>query len=379
MKQYDVIIIGAGPAGLSTALHLQQMAPELAERTLILEKERHPRPKICAGGVLRDGVRLLANLGLDIQDVPRIPIRCVHFGLEDRGLTDVEKDYFLGFYTVLREDLDGWMASKARERGLTLLEATPVRQVLTSRSGVEVVTPSGTYQAQIVVGADGARSVVRRAIEGTRKPRYARAIQVWAPPSPGSPHREDGVYFDFQCIRWGIPGYIWDFPAPVRGQQMRCWGVYDSNRIPAGEKRRLAGVLTERLGFYGYSETFPMYGGVIHHFYPNNVFAAPRVLLVGDAAGVDVLFGEGISPALGYGKLAARAIVEAFARKDFSFQQYGQQVLKSSLGQMLARRLRIASVLYRIQALGLQRWIWWRLTQVVRWSIRRIVDWADRL
>jgi len=380
METYDVIIVGAGPAGLATALYLQQMAPELASRTLILEKERHPRSKICAGGVLADGLHLLSGLGLNIWEVPRVTIKCVHFGLEERGLTDVEKEYFFNFHTVLREDLDAWLANKARERGMTLLEATPVRHILLSRSGVEVVTLSKTYQAKVVVGADGAQSVVRRAIAGRRKPRYARAVQIWAPPPPGPPlHREDGVYFDFQCIRWGIPGYVWDFPAPVRGQRMRCWGVYDSHLIPAGEKRRLSEVLAERLAFYGYSEEFPMYGGVIHHFYPDNIFAAPRVLLVGDAAGVDALFGEGISPALGYGKLAARAIVEAFAREDFSFQDYGDQVVKSSLGRMLVRRLWIARVLYQIRALALQRWIWWRLAGVVRWSIQRIVNWADQL
>ncbi|MGB9775078.1 MAG: NAD(P)-binding protein, partial [Anaerolineae bacterium] len=43
METYDVIIVGAGPAGLSTALHLQQMSPDLASRTVILEKARHPR------------------------------------------------------------------------------------------------------------------------------------------------------------------------------------------------------------------------------------------------------------------------------------------------------------------------------------------------
>ena len=46
----DLVIIGGGPAGLSTALHLQHLAPRLAERTVVLEAERYPREKICAGG-----------------------------------------------------------------------------------------------------------------------------------------------------------------------------------------------------------------------------------------------------------------------------------------------------------------------------------------
>ena len=52
MVDHDILIIGAGPAGLSTALHLAQLAPELVGRTLILEKAHHPRPKLCGGGLL---------------------------------------------------------------------------------------------------------------------------------------------------------------------------------------------------------------------------------------------------------------------------------------------------------------------------------------
>jgi ribulose 1,5-bisphosphate synthetase/thiazole synthase len=77
MAHYEVIIVGAGPAGLSTALHLQQMAPELAERTLILEKARHPRTKLCGGGVTPDAERVLGRLGLDVTEVPtRRPGEC---------------------------------------------------------------------------------------------------------------------------------------------------------------------------------------------------------------------------------------------------------------------------------------------------------------
>jgi len=73
----------------------------------------------------------------------------------------------------------------------------------------------------------------------------------------------------------------------------------------------------------------------------------PRLLLVGDAAGSDPLFGEGIAPALGYGQLAAQALHTAFVSGDFSFRNYRRQVLASPLGRFLLLRWAAAEGCYR--------------------------------
>ena len=52
MEQYEVIIVGSGPAGVSTWLHLHKLDPQLAARTLVLEKAQHPRHKLCGGGIM---------------------------------------------------------------------------------------------------------------------------------------------------------------------------------------------------------------------------------------------------------------------------------------------------------------------------------------
>jgi menaquinone-9 beta-reductase len=70
MLKHDILIIGGGPSGLSTALHLTKTAPHLASRILILEKEHYPRPKLCAGGLVADAESILQRLGLGCQRSP---------------------------------------------------------------------------------------------------------------------------------------------------------------------------------------------------------------------------------------------------------------------------------------------------------------------
>jgi len=88
-------------------------------------------------------------------------------------------------------------------------------------------------------------------------------------------------------------------------------------------------------------------GHPIRWFHPSSRFSAHRVLLVGDAAGIDPLWGEGISFSLGYGQVAASAIVHAFGRNDFSFSSYREQVLEHEMGKALITRLQSADRLYR--------------------------------
>src|SRR5204862_1561132 len=66
VERREVVIVGSGPAGAATALRLAAVAPELAARTVLLEKARHPRDKTCAGGVIPKAVRLLDELGVPL-------------------------------------------------------------------------------------------------------------------------------------------------------------------------------------------------------------------------------------------------------------------------------------------------------------------------
>jgi len=386
MPQRDLIIVGSGPAGLATGLHLVQQAPELAQRTLILEKARHPRPKLCAGGLLPDSVVRLELLGLDVTEVPHVKVPWANFTFQGRGMRMTANNRDYAFYVIRRHEFDAWLASKARERGLTLQEETKVLSVRHDGNGVIVETNRGDFYARAVVGADGANSVVRRAVQPESARNVARLLEVLVHPRNGDApkdhpaHLPDEAYFEFGCLPYDIQGYVWDFPTQEDGAPRRCWGIYDSRVDARGDKGDLPNTLNEFMARYGYTpEDYTLQAHPIRWFDARATFSAPGILLAGDAAGVDAAFGEGVSPALGYGEIAANAVVDAFAREDFSFRDYRKRVLGHSLGRALRTRTFTAKVLFSLRQPGIQRLLWWRFSGFLNWYINRfVINWTER-
>ncbi len=317
-NHFDIIIAGAGPAGISTALHLAKFAPELVSRCLILEKGCHPRPKLCAGGILPDGEAILEHLGLDINEIPHVDVDWAHLDFNGRGMKlRLEKSASHAFRTIRRDEFDAWLADKARQRGFQIQENTRVENMSVDSSGVTLETSQGSYQAGVVVGADGSTSLIRRMILPKEKFHVARLLEVVTDPRPeASCHIQSDSYFDFFPLSKGILGYTWDFPVIVKGKSMRARGVYDSRLHHVKPATDLRQALAEEFQRHGLDlENYTVQGFPLHQFDASSAFCVPRVLLVGDAAGADGFYGEGISQALAYGELAARAIQDAFEQR----------------------------------------------------------------
>jgi flavin-dependent dehydrogenase len=390
MLKHDVIIAGAGPAGLSTALHLAQIAPDLVPRTLILEKARHPRPKLCGGGLLPDAEVVLRRLSLDMTEVPHYDVDWAHFDYDGKGMRmRGEKKGLFAFRTIRRDEFDAWLAGKARDRGIEIREGVTVKAVRSGDDGVCVETDAGTFSAQVVVGADGSKGVVRRAVIPHEGQHVARLLEIVTEPKPEkSAHIQADSYFDFVVVPQGILGYVWDFPAVEKGKPVRVRGVYDSNVHAVKKDMTLRDALADEFRRHGLELSdygsrlryhYKLEGHPIRWFEAKSVFSAPRVLLVGDAAGVDALYGEGISIALGYGDIAARAIQEAFATKDFSFGNYKRAILRSEMGKALRRRAWFAKFFYGLRSATIQRLVWQRLGPVIEWIVRTfLIEWARR-
>ena len=385
---YSVIIIGGGPAGLSTALHLQQIAPHLTSSILILEKARYPRPKLCAGALVIDAEVLLARLGLDVSEVPHVDADKIHFDFEGRGLNfRMRKRHALR--VIRRDEFDNWLAKKAESRGIELKEEVAVKKVIPYKDDVTVETNQAALRAQVVVGADGSNGIIRRCIFPNAPVYTARLLEVITPTQPSPNFSEIGggqgrgwvAYFDFFPVPTNIAGYVWDFPTQVKGQPMRCWGIYDTNILANANRPQLKEPLAQEMARLGFNlDNYELKGHPIRWFSPENHMSVPRVLLVGDAAGADPLLGEGISIALGYGAFAAREIDEAFRQGDFSFSGYKRRVVRSALGRALFVRWAIAQLVYPLKWKWFQAFVWRHMKPVLLFIANVFVlNWGKRI
>jgi len=252
--RYDLIIVGAGPAGISTALHLAQMAPEMVSRTLILEKARHPRPKLCGGGLLPDAEVVLHSLGLDSGEVPHCDVDWAHFDYDGKGMRmRGEKGGGFAFRTIRRHEFDAWLVGKVRACGFIIHENTSVKRISVNRSEVLLETDQVEYRATVVVGADGSKSVIRRLVVPHESTHTARLLEIVTEPRPEkSFHIQANSYFDFLYVPQGILGYTWDFPALENGRPVRVRGIYDSNVYPAKKDISLRLALADEFERHGY-------------------------------------------------------------------------------------------------------------------------------
>jgi menaquinone-9 beta-reductase len=363
MERRPIVIVGAGPAGAATAVALHRRDPALARDVLILEKARHPRQKVCAGGLIPAGRRWLAEHDVAFS-VPHVTVdramvttQATTVTHEDQNLCDI----------VRRAEFDASLVAACRQRGIAVREEEDVLDAQREADGVRLTTPRGEYHARLVIGADGSGSLVRRRLVEGAKARVARAVMADVPVRAA---RWDGFAerryeFDFRILRRGLRGYRWAFPCLIDGEPYANIGAYSLTPVGAPLDTALTDYLREFTDTVPRRCAFP-----IHWYRPGARLAAPHAWLVGDAAGVDPLMGEGISLALEYGSFAAAAANRALRSGDLSGVEYQRAVDSSWLGAKL-RRLHLATRLFygssgrawfalaersrRVRALGL-RW-----------------------
>jgi geranylgeranyl reductase family protein len=353
MKNYEIIIVGAGPAGTSTALQLAALDPNLPDRVLLLDKAVFPRTKLCAGGITNSADKILEQLRLNVES-HSIQVHSSKFVVPTGALTLKQESHFR---IVKREEFDYQLFQTAQRRGITTREGEAIESINFNLDKVTIRTSKNEYSSKIIIGADGANSVVRRLLGLSRASRIMRAIEIYAPLSQVSllNLNENSAIFDFTVTAHGIPGYCWIFPANHTRRSMVSLGIIESSfhrsksiSLKHAFENWLARIIPT--GNHSKLQAHPAL-----QYEPRSASSQYRALLVGDAAGIDPLFGEGITSALALGRLAAQCSYQALHSNDFSFSDYEKRISSSPIGNMMRRRRAVARRLYIENPLELRR------------------------
>lgn len=307
---FDVAVVGAGPAGAAAAIVLAQQGREVA----LIDKATFPRDKICGDGLTTGALRLLEELGVDPLEVSSwTPVHDIHVSGPKGHAVTFPLPRGRGDFAVVarRMDLDAAIVRRAVEAGATLVEGVEVTGAADRGDRVELDLADGRrLAASYAIAADGMWSPLRKLL-GTAQPGYLGEWhafrQYFRNTSPAA--RDLWVWFEADLL----PGYFWSFPLPDGGANVG-FGIQRGAKITTKQMRALWPELLAR----------PHIAAVLgpdaepedrHQAWPIPArigelpLTAGRTLWVGDAAAAtDPMTGEGIGQALLSGVQAAEAV-----------------------------------------------------------------------
>jgi geranylgeranyl reductase family protein len=309
---YDLIVVGAGPAGSSAA----RTAAKAGLDVLILEKEPFPRYKPC-GGALSDRAISCLDFSLPEDICERIITRArVHFR---NRVVEGRKGYRLSTL-VTRSKFDQFLLQKALEAGSNLV-TQKVMNYKEKEDHVEVLAGTEEYHSRFLVISSGCQNCLKDGIqERANRDQYNVSIvtEIDEDDEKINEQLHDTLDFHFDAAQ---TGYGWVFPH----------GGYYSVGIggQASLLKGLRGTMQNFLRKTGFQGNYRLHGHKIPMGGISWKVASPRVLLAGDSAGfVDPFTGEGVYYALRSGQIAAQAVLEqdpanvsktyeAMCKKDF--------------------------------------------------------------
>jgi menaquinone-9 beta-reductase len=293
-QDYDVFIIGGGPAGLATAIAARRKGFSVA----VADGYAPSIDKPCGEGMMPHTVAALRELGVAFSSQGGVPFRGIQFisgGLCLRA--DFPKGQGIG---IRRPSLHHKMAQEAERLGVHPLWRTPVRGV----RGKEIQLASGVVTAEWIIGADGTASRMRywAGLDTSHSRRQRFAIRRHYRISPWS---------DYTEVHWGprLQAYV----TPTSEEEV-CVVILSESREGANFERALVhfSQLRERLAN---AELSGNERGCVTAMYSLPCVARGNVALVGDAsAGVDAITGEG----LGLAFRQAQALTQAIASHDLA-------------------------------------------------------------
>ncbi len=336
IKQYDVIILGAGPAGATATIAFQKSGLKIA----VLEKELFPRDKICGDAVSSVVKRILRQIDSNLEE------QLAQF--EEKVYIEKAKLYSPNFqsleiafskkgHCIKREVFDNWLFEIAKQnKDADIFQQVKVTHVNTTPEYAEAVLSDGTiFRAKVLIGCDGAHSIAAKQLANFKvdKLHYSGAVRQYYKNIKGLEGNALEVYF----LNGYLPGYFWIFPLKNNEANVGFGMLSDTiskqkidlkksmydiiNRIPEVAERFINAEPMEEVKGFGLPLGSKKYS-----------ISGNRFMLCGDAASlIDPFSGEGIETAMESGKFAAEQVLKCINANDFSdsiLTSYDERVYK---------------------------------------------------
>ena len=364
-NSYDIIIIGAGPAGTSAALY----ANMLGLKTIVVDKSTFPRDKICGDALSGKSIRYMKELNLlkEVSKLKGSSIKRITFGSPNHKQFDIflnnpHHTYHAGTikegYVIPRTEFDNFLFKKAKN--ITQIEENFSFTEILYDDNNQIIGIRGKQNkkikevyAPILLGCDGAKSTLVRKLGFHQEDDKNTAIAIRCY-YEGVKDLTDQIELHF--VDEVLPGYFWLFPA---GDNIANIGIGLSKKQAKKDERKLTEILDEVTSSDFFKNRFadarrlenpkgwslPL-GRIERTCYGDGF------MLLGDAAGlIDPFTGEGIGNAMASAKFAINIAEKALNEKDFSekmFSNYHKMVWKE-LGSELRRSSKLQDVAnYRI-------------------------------
>ena len=324
MVDFDLIVVGSGPAGAAAAHEGRKAGLSVA----LVDKAKFPRNKLCGGLFTgRSETAMSEIFGLAID--PEIFLTTDHIRFSSNGEVLADIRNAPPMHLMMRRVFDARLNKAALDAGAEAFTGDGAQAIdsnkLTLKSGREL-----TFKC--LIGADGVSSTIAKLLFGRsfNPETIGFGLEI---ESPLSETRDNAVEVDFDAATWG---YGWAFPK----RKSVTVGVGGINSRNESMKANMAAYVsqTESDGDLRYKGQYLPFGDY------RRLPGKDNILLAGDAAGlVDPITGEGIALAMESGALAAQSVATAIAasRPETAFSEYQTAIkpIQKGLDQARAWRL----------------------------------------
>ncbi len=341
-KNFDVIVVGAGPAGLSAGYVLAKAGVDV----IIIERGKFPGAKNVMGGIIYR--KPFDDIMLDFYKSAPLERHIIE---QKIWLLDKDSHLSLGIktqshnkepyncFSVFRAKFDKWFAKRTQEAGALLINETVVKEPIVKNGkvvGVLTDRPKGDLYADVVIAADGVQSLLAKRL-GMRSSITPDKVAI-------ATKEVIGLKEETINNRFGVSGFDEGVAIEITGPYFECvetmaWIYTNKNSVSIGVGAIVKDLIKHRINpndllekVKSHPSVAPLIDGgktkeYLAHMIPEGGFhSVPRLytdglMVAGDAAMfVNSIHREGSNLAIDSGKLAAKTYIEAKKRGDFSYK-----------------------------------------------------------